>query len=607
MSNSLESSANSSDSPQEQPTATVLPPRVWPAVTLVAAYWIIHALLRGTDFGISLGFLGFLLVMATTGALILLFLVWWLTWSRVRWRERLYVLGAAILISVVTPFLAHKTAGGLLMFYGLPLGLTVWTLGLLALRTVSGERRTVALCALLVLTGCGFLLVRTEGVDGAFQFALRTRWSPTAEQVYLAERASHGNSANKPVEAAESSGGATMSLQPGDWPGFRGPNRDGAVHDVKIATNWNEKPPRLLWKRKIGPAWSSVAVVGDRLFTQEQLGDKEAVDCLDAATGHIVWSHEDPVRHEDDQGGAGPRATPTFAAGRIFALGATGILNCLDARTGKAQWSRNIADDAATKKPMWGFSSSPLVTDDLVIVFACGDFAAPNSLKALRAYRADTGKPAWSIAAGKIGYSSPQLCSIGDAKTVLSLSDSGLFAVDPSSGHILWDHATPVGSPGVPRCVQPQVVPSKGILFDAGPTIGTVLTDAEHSGESWVEEQRWASRFLKPSFNDFVVYGNAAYGFDARVLTCIDLETGKQRWKGGRYGSGQVLLLADQPLLLVISEKGEAVLVAADPNEHHELGRFQAIEGKTWNHPVIAHGRLYVRNSEEFACYELGQ
>ena len=233
-----------------------------------------------------------------------------------------------------------------------------------------------------------------------------------------------------------------MGLQPGDWPGFRGANRDGAVHDVQIATNWNEKPPRLLWKRRIGPAWSSVAVVGDRLFTQEQLGDNEAVVCLDAATGRTVWSHQDAVRHEDDQGGPGPRATPTFAAGRVFALGATGMLNCLDAQTGKRQWFHDIAADAGTKPPIWGFSSSPLATGNLVVVFACGDFAAGDSFKALRAYRADSGEPAWSAAAGKMSYSSPQLSAIGDAKAILAVSDSGLFAVEPSSGELLWNHAT---------------------------------------------------------------------------------------------------------------------------------------------------------------------
>ncbi len=504
MLNLRKNAANSSDSPQEQATAAGRPPRVWPAVAIVALYWIIHALLRWTDLGTSLGFAGFLLLMSATGILSLLFLAWWLAWSRVPWKERLCVLGAAILAAVATPLLAHKTVGGLLFLFGLPIGMTVWAAGELVLQKMSSGRRMAAVCVLLGLTGVGFLLVRTEGVNGAFQFALHFRWSPTAEEVYLAELARSG----KPAVAAESSPAATVSLQPGDWPGFRGPNRDGVVHDVQIATNWQEKPPRLLWKRRIGPAWSSVAVVGDRLFTQEQLGDKEAVVCLDGATGHTIWSHQDAVRHEDDQGGPGPRATPTFAAGRVFALGATGILNCLDAQTGKRKWFRDIAADAGTKPPLWGFSSSPLVTGDLVVVFACGDFAAGDSLKALRAYRADSGEPAWSTAAGKMSYSSPQLAAIGDAKAILALSDAGLFAVDPSSGELLWNHATP-SSPGIPQSVQPRVVASNEVLFDAGAGVGTALIDVAHNGGSWSEQQRWTSRFLKPSFNDFVVYGRA--------------------------------------------------------------------------------------------------
>jgi outer membrane protein assembly factor BamB len=605
MSETIETAATPPEPRQETAAASVRLPRVWPAAAVLGIFWIVFAVLRGTDLGMSLGFTGFLILMSATGAAALLLLVWWLAFSRIGWRERLVLLSAAIAGGAVAALLEHKTAGGVLIFYGLPVALTVWAIGVWALRNSSSGRRTAAVAALICLAWACFLLVRTEGLNGAGQFAVRFRWSKTPEEVYLAERAGK----EKLATAGQPSHAAAMVLQPGDWPGFRGANRDGIVHDVRIATNWNEQPPRLVWKRRIGPAWSSVAVVGDRLFTQEQLGDNEAVVCLDAATGETLWSHQDEnKRHEDGQGGPGPRATPTFADGRIFALGATGILNCLDATTGQRKWSRDLAADAGTKEPIWGFSSSPLVTDDVVVVLACGDFAADNSIKALRAYRAESGEPAWSAAAGKIGYSSPQLAALGDTKAVLAVSDSGLFAVDTSSGKPLWNHATPPGSAGVPRAVQPRVVASKGVLFDGGSGVGTVMLDVAHNSDgSWSEKEEWTSRFLKPSFNDFVVCGNAAYGFDSRMLTCIDLATGQRRWKGGRYGSGQVLLLADQPLLLVVTEEGAAVLVAADPDAHHELGRFQALQGKTWNHPVVAHGRLYIRNSEEFACYELGK
>jgi outer membrane protein assembly factor BamB len=194
---------------------------------------------------------------------------------------------------------------------------------------------------------------------------------------------------------------------------------------------------------------------------------------------------------------------------------------------------------------------------------------------------------------------------VGGEPQLLFVSERGLSAFDPSSGAMIWGHPTPPGSPGIPRAIQPRSAGTNGILFDAGPDLGTVLVDVTHSNGSWTPAERWISRQLKPSFNDFVVCGNAVYGFDGRIFTCIDLQTGRRLWKNGRYGSGQVLLLSDQALLVVTTDDGAIVLVAADPNEHREVGRFQAIKGKTWNHPVIAHGRLYVRNAEQIACYEL--
>jgi outer membrane protein assembly factor BamB len=430
------------------------------------------------------------------------------------------------------------------------------------------------------------------GGDG--QFALRWRWSLTPEQKYLAQREREGEPGSPRVQRQ------ALHLQPGDWPGFRGPNRDGTLRDVRIATDWNSTPPKKIWRRLIGPAWSSVVIVGDRLFTQEQLGDREAVVCLDAANGRTLWTHKDAARHDDVQGEAGPRATPTFAAGRIFSLGATGILNCLDAATGDRRWFRDIAADAGTTVPMWGFASSPLVVGDLVVVFAGGD-----SDKTLLAYRTDSGKPAWSAPAGKTSYSSPQLASVGGKTHLLFVSDWGLSAFEASSGAVLWEYPTPSGSPGLPRAVQPRAVGPSRILFDAGADLGTALIDVAHTHRSWAATEQWMCRQLKPSFNDFVVYDNALYGFDGRVLTCIDLQTGRRRWKEGRYGSGQLLLLADQPLLVVVTDAGEVVLVAANPNERQELVRFKAIDGKTWNHPAIAHGHLYIRNAEEIACYKL--
>jgi outer membrane protein assembly factor BamB len=564
---------------------------------LLVIFWTLYALLRWTDLGVSLGLTGFVALFGAGALMMLLFAIWWLAFSRVGWAERFWLFGVAVLVGVGVALIADKSALVLLLMPGLPLLLTAWTIGLFATRNWRPQRRRLVLAGVLCLTWSAFLLVRTQGVGGDFQAAVYWRWTLTPEQEYLLE-VDRAGEANPPVVEQHN-----LALRPGDWPGFRGPNRDGNLRDVRIATDWQATPPKLLWRRRIGPAWSSIAVVGDRLFTQEQLAQQEAVVCLNAANGGTLWSHKDAARHEDGQGGAGPRATPSFAGGRIFALGATGILNCLDAVSGDLKWSRNIKADAGTTVPVWGFSSSPLVAGNLVIVFAGSESSAGQ--KTLLAYHVDSGEPAWSAAAGKISYSSAQLISANGKPHLLFVSDMGLLAFDPLSGAILWRHPTSGAQFGIPLVVQPRSVGGNKILFDAGADVGTELVSLTGDAGTWIPKELWVSRQLKPSFNDFVIHDGAIYGFDGRIFTCLDLETGKRRWKEGRYGSGQVLLLGDQPLLLVVTDDGQVVLVAANSHERHELARFQAVEGKTWNHPVIAHGRMYIRNAKEIACFEL--
>src|SRR5262249_40606599 len=156
------------------------------------------------------------------------------------------------------------------------------------------------------------------------------------------------------------------------WPGFRGPERDGIVHGVQIKTDWSASPPIQMWRRAIGPGWSSFAVRGDVLYTQEQRGEDEIVAAYKVATRQPLWRHRDPVGSYESNGGAGPRATPTIRGNRVYAHGATGILNALDARSGAVVWSRNVGSDTHKPVPGWGFASSPLVVDDLVVVAATG-------------------------------------------------------------------------------------------------------------------------------------------------------------------------------------------------------------------------------------------
>jgi outer membrane protein assembly factor BamB len=446
--------------------------------------------------------------------------------------------------------------------------------------------------AAAILLACGvWTLLRTNGISGAgSDFAWR--WATTPEQRLLAQAAEEPPPL--PAAPAEPPAAPAAARTGAEWPGFRGPHRDGIVPGVRIETGWPASPPVELWRRPIGPGWSSFAVRGGLLYTQEQRGSDEVVACYETATGKPVWRHRDAARFWESNAGAGPRATPALGNGRVYAFGATGILNALDARSGAVVWSRNAASDTGKEVPLWGFASSPLVVDGLVIVAAAGQLAA---------YDLATGDPRWRGPDGGGSYSSPHLLTIGGVAQVLLLSDAGATSVAPADGSVLWKHSWPGFA-----ILQPALTADGGVLMATSSMnggMGMRLLAVAHAPGGFAVEERWTSAGLKPYFNDFVVHRGHAYGFDGSILACIGLEDGKRKWKGGRYGSGQLVLLPDQDLLLVVSEEGELALVAAVPDRFRELARFPAIRGKTWNHPALAGDILLVRNGQEMAAFRL--
>jgi outer membrane protein assembly factor BamB len=493
-----------------------------------------------------------------------------------------------------------------------------------------GVRRATMVAVILLACG-GWALVRTYGVSGAgSDFAWR--WETTPEERLLAQlrdepapppaasaevatdiagadvvevpeavpETSAATQVSEPAVAAAASLVADMLPAPvaaepePEWPGFRGPGRDGIAHAALIATDWSASPPVELWRRAVGPGWSSVAVQGDRLFTQEQRGEHEVVASYHAITGEPIWTHQDDVRFWESNAGAGPRATPTLSGGRVYSLGATGILNALDAGDGSVVWSRNAATDTEKQVPAWGFSGSPLVVGDLVVVAVSGQLAA---------YDRATGDPRWVGPRSRESYSSPHLLRIDGVEQVVLLNGGGATSVSPADGTPLWEHPWPGFT-----SLQPALTEDGGLLITASGTVegnGTRRLAVARSPAGWTVEERWTSTGLKPYFNDFVVHEGHAFGFDGRILSCIDLTDGARRWKGGRYGNGQLVLLPEQDLLLVLSEQGELALVSATSDAFTELSRFPAIEGKTWNHPVLVGDVLVVRNDREMAAFRL--
>jgi outer membrane protein assembly factor BamB len=582
--------------------------RLWPGI--VAATVIVVGLFLGLLFTIAMPDVAAAGILASVVGTLVVFL-WWLFFSRVPWSQRLGALAFLILVwFAMRPLLDKSIIGGAMgalpaiAFTVFAVALVVWAA---TTQSLSGRIRLVSIIPAMLIAAGLCTLVKTAGVRGG-GFEFHWRWTPTPEERLLAEGSDEVvtpparatvEALNEPPALKSNAVSVTTldtpaPLAPADWPGFRGPHRDSVVHHAQIQTDWSKNPPVELWRRPIGPGWSSFAVDGDLLYTQEQRGDDEIVTSYRLSTGQPVWRHRDSVRFWESNAGAGPRATPTLANGRVYAFGATGILNALDAASGAVIWSRNAASDTGVEIPMWGFSSSPLVIGDVVITAAAGKMAA---------YEIATGKPRWFGPTGSFSYSSPHLVTINGLQQVVFLRGNGVTSVAPADGKVLWEHEWEGGA-----IVQPAITADGDLLISSiGVTGGQGLRRLAISMKSgqWTAEERWTSTGLKPYFNDFAVHNGHAFGFDGSILSCIDLADGKRKWKGGRYGGGQLVLLADQDLLLVLSDEGELALVSATTDEFREIGRFKAIEGKTWNHPVVVRDMLLVRNGEEMAAFRL--
>jgi outer membrane protein assembly factor BamB len=536
-------------------------------------------------------FAGFIFEMASSTFFTLLFVCWWWFNRGLSFGQKFFgfiiVVAGAVL---VRKFLDRSVSGFVLWSWGAPVVATVIALWFKRARRLRAPYVGAAFTLAIFATWAAFLLIRSEGTDSSLKTAYRWRWTPSAEEKYLAG----APSPNVPRAVPERLDGELGTNQ---WPAFRGANRDGVVLGSSIATNWSS-PPAMLWKRAVGPAWSSVTVIGRRLFTQEQRGASEAVVCYDADTGAELWGHEDVTRFEEPLAGIGPRATPTFDAGKLYTLGGTGILNCLDAATGRVIWSRDIQKDSDAPTPMWGFSSSPLVANGKVIVYAGGP-------KGLLAYGAADGELIWTAPEGESSYASAQMNVIDGVEQCVMLDDSCVKGLELASGKELWRAGA--GFKGAPRSNQPRLVSANEFLVGAINGAGLTKIKVERAGTNWTATTEWISKDLKPEYPDFVVFQDHAYGFDVNLFCCINIADGKRTWKDGRYGRGQVVLLADQALLLVASESGDLVLLAADPAAHRELGKFKALEGKTWNGPVVNGDRIYHRNAQEMACLSFSE
>ncbi len=460
------------------------------------------------------------------------------------------------------------------LFFGTLL-LAVWLVLFSGLPSRTRLRLFVGLAA-ATATVCVLLEIR--GVDGNLRPIVGFRFS--------AERA---------FETARGAAAPVAAPGPNDYPQFYGPNRDATLPGPRLARDWALDPPREVWRRPVGAGWSAFAVVGDAAVTQEQRGDDEVVVRYQLSTGEPLWVHADRAPFDTTVGGSGPRATPTIVDGRVYTLGATGILNSLDLASGSRVWTRDVLKDHDAGQPDWGMASSPLVIGELVVV-QLGRLGI-----SLAAYDRASGEPRWRAGVDGGSYSTPILARLAGREQILIVNQTSVAGHDPTSGEMLWREEWP--QPSGEKVTPPLALGDGRLLVSAGYGVGSRLLRVTHAGGAFSVGEVWRSPRLKSKFAPMVAHEGVVYGLDDGVLTALDPLSGERLWKRGRYGHGQLVLVGD--LLLIQAESGDVVLVEPNPVEHRELGRLAALDGKTWNPPAVAGALLLARNDREAVCYRL--
>jgi outer membrane protein assembly factor BamB len=447
----------------------------------------------------------------------------------------------------------------------------------------------------LALGGIGLLIIgaialigprvfRWEGSrDGKATPRLVLRWSESTSP----------QATNAPTIVAS---GPRVEL-PGlaDFPRYLGPAGNGIVADVHLDPDWQASPPKLLWRQAIGLGWSGFAVSGRRAVTQEQRGEDELVSCYDVGTGALLWMHTNSVRFSETLGGDGPRATPTINGDRVFAQGATGLLDCLDLESGRRLWVTNVLTATDSKNLMWGKSNSPLVDEDRIIV--TGGQGGPS----LAAFNRTTGQRLWVAGTDSPSFASPVIMELAGRRQIVAVNGASVTGHDPLTGLVLWTYDWPGAQP---KAGQPLLVSTNRILISAGYGLGSTLLEIRPTPKGDLAAERlWKARSIRNKFSNLVVREGFAYGLEEETLACLDLATGSRVWKDGKYGFGQLLGIGT--LLVVQTEPGDVVVVSADPTRWKELGRLKALNAKTWNAPALAGNILLVRNDAEAAAFEL--
>jgi outer membrane protein assembly factor BamB len=379
-----------------------------------------------------------------------------------------------------------------------------------------------------------------------------------------------------------------------DWPQFRGLNRDGVSPEVGLLEQWPEGGPPELWRVPLGRGFSAISIVGEHAFTLYGRDGATWLVALDVADGSKVWETRIDEMYRNGQGD-GPRATPTVDGDRIYALSGRGNFLAADRHTGSVLWSHRLVEEFGGRAPTWGYSGSPLVEDDTVLI----EVGAPGA--GVIAFDRATGAEAWRALDTGTGYAAPITIAVGGLRQTVFFTADGVVAIDPTDGAPLW--RVPWQTSYDVHAATPVFVPPDRLFIASGYGVGSAMLQIRSDGERARADRLWNSRELENQFSSTVLYGGYLYGFDNSIFMCVDARTGERTWRTRGFGHGS-LILADARLL-VLSDRGSLALVRPTPAEYVEVSRFQALDGRAWTMPTLANGILYLRNEREAVAFDL--
>lgn len=385
-----------------------------------------------------------------------------------------------------------------------------------------------------------------------------------------------------------------------NWLQFRGENRDGKSPSVNLIDNFTDNTPQKLWQHDIGSGFSTILIEGDLLYTMYLKDSTEYLAAFGNEKGDEKWSAEVGAALYNEFGD-GPRSTPLITEKMIYALGSNGDLIAVSKKDGKQIWKRSFNADYESPTPRFGFSMSPILFGDLLIIEAGGkvegEGEARKSYDNLIALNVETGEEVWKHTfEGRSSYSSPIQLDFPDGPQIMFITSGRIKSLNPADGSVIWENRVPGA------IAMPVLLPGMRLFISNPDQGGCTMLQLDKAGKA-PADTLWQNKFMRNHFNSSLYHNGAIYGFSNATLRCIDAETGKRLWNKRGLGKGS-LVEADNKLF-VLSDKGKVVVVEATSEEYKELGSFQAIEGKSWTSPTIANGKLYLRNFSQMAAFDL--